>query len=76
MTDEKRKVLTEFYDQLAEELDILYESLLKHGFGCVMAKEIMLNIVCDSRERIKSDRNDVLTEIRRRFLKKENGDES
>lgn len=71
MTDEKRKVLTEFYDELAEELGILYQSLLNHKFGVVQANEILINIVCDSRERIRSDRNDVLTEIRRRFMKKE-----
>lgn len=69
MTKEKRKALTEFYDELAEELGILYQSLLDHKFGLVQANEIMINIVCDSRARIKSDRNDVLTEVRKKIFK-------
>lgn len=42
--NERREVLTEHYDYLAEELYILYQSLVKTGFEKDQAFDIMLNI--------------------------------
>ena len=78
MTEEKKNVIKTHYDELAEELSILYQSLCGNGFTNEQAIDILLSIVSDSscRDRVRTDRNNVVNNIIKHYKKENNNAET
>lgn len=60
MSDEKRKVITEFYDEMAEELSIWFKALCIRGFTPEQALEIVVCSVCDNPANFRNARKEAL----------------